>query len=1083
MSQHEGMRPGDGEQLSEPLVDPRAPWEELIEDPAAPRKLLAVLFTDIVGSTEIATALGDKRWRELLEQHDAAIRAQIARFGGREVDTAGDAFFATFELPVRAVDCALESMRAVRRLGLRIRAGVHMGECVVTDGKVRGVSVHIGARVAAKARGDELLISSTVRDILAGAGLKFLDRGEQTLKGVDGRWRLHAVEPRERDNEADLPPLLELEVAKPRLPWWKQRRVIVAAATALAVLIGAVAYATLRGPGGLTSVAADSLAVIDASSGDVTSATPVGRRPTGVAVAKSGVWVANSIDRTVSRVDAEGQVLTVGPLGASPSIVTASDKPELIWIGNADDGTVSRVSPATKGVVGQPIRTGNGLSGLTYGGGSIWAASGVDGTVLRMDPSTGKVASTLRVGPALRGIVATKDAVWTVSETAGTVSRIDLRAGSVVQVIPVGNGPRSLALGVGGLWVANAFDGTVSRIDPDEGKVTATVRVGTDPRSIAIAGGRVFVANETDGTVSVIDPASNKVTRTIALENAPMGLAADGDRVWVSVRGGTLKYRGGTLRFGNGLDDFLFRTIDPMHAWNPFGFAIATAAYDGLLSFKKVGGLEGSVILPDLAEELVPPTDDGKTYSFRLRRGLKFSSGTTVKASDVLKSFERMFRGDGRGKVFFGAILGTESCKTEAPCDISRGIVTDDTARTVIFHLRQAAPEFPFFLANPLASILPGDTPIADAGLTPIPGTGPYRVTNVKLGGSEKDEVRPGELTLERNKYFVPRGLAAPDGYPDRILATWKGTPDESIDAVKAGREDSTLALDFAERIEQISNEVPGQFHIFESATTRWASLNENIPPLNDVRVRRAINFAVDRRAMAESAGAPLSGALTCQILPPGIIGHVPYCPYTVNPGPTGIWHGPDLATARRLVAESGTKGQQIALWVDPENPLAKVIDLVADAMRKIGYRPVIRNRPGNEIFDTALDSPKKYQSILGGWFADYPSPSNFMVSAFACPAFADRVFAGVQTTANTAWFCSNEIDKKMAEALDAMENGLLGSADLWSAVDRAVIDAAPVVPYVTQRTATIVSARLGNVQYNPMTGLLLSQMWLTDRK
>ena len=1080
MSQ-EGVRsPGDD---AAGLTDPRAPWEELIEDPNAPRRLLAVLFTDIVGSTELATALGDDRWRELLEQHNAAIRTQIARFGGTEVDTAGDAFFATFELPVRAVDCALESARAVRRLGLRIRAGVHMGECVVSDGKVRGVSVHIGARVGAKARGDEVLVSSTVRDILAGAGLKFIDRGEQTLKGVSGRWRLHAVEPRERDNEADLPPLLELEIAKPPLPLWKQRRVLIAAATALAVLIGAVAYVTLSGPGGLTSVAADSLAVIDASSGEVTSATPVGRRPTGVAVGKSGVWVANSIDRNVSRVDPEGQLLTVGPLGASPTIVAVTDKPNLAWVGNADDGTLSRVSPETRNVVGRPIRIGNGLSGITYGGGSIWVTNGVDGTVVKLAPPTGKIVSTLRVGPALRGIIATKDAVWTVSETAGTVSRIDPRAASVVQVIPVGNGPRSLALGAGGLWVANAFDGTISRIDPDEGKVIATVRVGRDPRSIAIAGSRVFVANETDGTVSVIEPASNKVVQTIRLGNAPMALVADAERVWVSVRGGILRYRGGTLRFRNPLDDFLFSTIDPMHAWNPFGFALATSAYDSLLSFKKVGGVEGSVILPDLARELVPPTDDGKTYSFRLRSGLKFSSGAPVKASDVRKSFERMFRGDGRGKFFFGSILGTESCKPHVACDLSRGIVTDDTAGTVIFHLRQQIPEFPFFLANPLASILPGDTPVENAGMTPIPGTGPYRITNVK-GGGEGDDTRPGELTLERNPYFRPRGLAAPDGYPDRIIATWKEGPDESINAVKTGSEDSTLALDFSERIEEISNEVPGQFHIFESPFTRWVSLNENIPPLNDVRVRRAINFAVDRRAIAAVVGAPLSAELTCQILPPGIIGHVPYCPYTVNPGPAGIWSGPDLDAARRLVAASGTKGQRITLWRDPNRvSLARVLDLVADAMRKLGYEVVINSRDGDQIFESALDSPKKYQSIPGGWIADYPSPSNFMLPAFACPAFADRALAGVQTSANSAWFCSDEIDKKMQAALDAMENGLLASADLWAGVDRAVIDAAPVIPYVTQRTATIVSPRVGNVQYNPMMGLLLSQMWLSDRK
>jgi peptide/nickel transport system substrate-binding protein len=249
------------------------------------------------------------------------------------------------------------------------------------------------------------------------------------------------------------------------------------------------------------------------------------------------------------------------------------------------------------------------------------------------------------------------------------------------------------------------------------------------------------------------------------------------------------------------------------------------------------------------------------------------------------------------------------------------------------------------------------------------------------------------------------------------------------------------------------------------------------------VRVRKAINLAVDRRAMAAIAGAPLYGEVSCQIVPPGIVGHVPYCPYTVRPDPAGLWHGPDLAEAKRLVAASGTRGQRITLWKDPEHPLSRVIDLVADVIKKIGYQPVIRTRSGREIFDTALDNPKQYQMILGGWFADYPSPSNFIIPAFACPQFADRVLAGVQTSANSAHFCSPEIDQKMATALDAMEDDLLGAADLWAGVDRAIIDEAPIIPYVTQRIATLVSARVGNVQYNSVLGLLLSQMWLTDRK
>ncbi len=1075
----DGEAPEGSTGRSQGLEDPRAPWEEAVEDPAAARAMLAVMFTDIVGSTELATTLGDKRWRELLEQHDTAVREQIARFEGREVDTAGDAFFATFGRPIQAVDCALESARAVRRLGLRIRAGIHMGECVVTSDKVRGVTVHIGARVGAKARGDEVLVSSTVREILRDAGLSFQDRGEQTLKGVDGRWRLFAVEPRVRDLEAELPPLIEFETPQPPTPLWKRPRAI-AAGLALILAVAATTFVVTRG-GGLSSVPADSVASIDAGSGNVTAARKVGRRPTGVVATGGGVWVANSVDRTVTRIGEDGRRDNIA-LGASPTIMAAS--PGLIWVGNADDGSVVRVDAATRAIVGDPIRTGNGLSGIAFGAGAVWVTNSVDGTVVRIDPSTGKILSTSKVGATLQGIVATDDAVWVASESAGTVNRIDPGSGSVVDAIQVGNGPRSLALGAGALWVANTFDGTVSRIDPETGSVGAAVRVGRDPRGIAIARGRVFVANETDSTISVIDAATNEVTDAITLRNAPMALAADGDRVWVSVRGGILNYKGGTLRFGSAFNEHDFSTFDPMHAWNPLGFSITTSVYDGLMAYKRAGGIEGSVAVPNLVERLLPPTNDGRTYSFRLRRGVRFSSGKELKASDVRASFERMFRIEAQSSVFVGAIAGSEACSPQA-CDLSKGIVTDDDAGTVIFNLRASVPEFPYFLAHPLVAILPADTPLEDLRYRPAPGTGPYMIANVKLGEerSEGDVPTSGELTLERNPHFRSRGAAQPDGYPDRILVSWGGTPEENLEAVKSGRVDwSVNALNGASDIEQLANEVPGQFHVLHQQATLFTTLNPNIPPTNDPRVRRAINLAVDRAAMAEVVGAPLGATVACQLLAPGVFGYVPYCPYTKNPSESGVWSGPDLAEAKRLVAESGTSGQRITLWAEQGHEWEPVIDLVADAMRKLGYRPIVRFREGFEIFTTALDDPKQYQVMLSGWFADLPVASNFVIPTFACPAFADRISGREDTTANVAWYCDPAFDAKIEAAMAAQEDDIFSSADLWTAVDRAITAAAPFVPYATLLNATLVSPRVGNIQSNPLTGVLLTQMWLSDR-
>jgi class 3 adenylate cyclase len=174
------------DEIEEHLTGVRSPRE-------LDRVLATVLFTDIVKSTQRAVELGDRRWRDLLADHDAAVRRELERFHGREVDTAGDGFLATFDGPARAVRAATSIRDAVRELGLDLRAGVHTGECELHGEKVRGIAVHTGARLAALAGPGEVLVSSTVKDLTAGSGLEFKDRGEHELKGVPGSWKLYAV--------------------------------------------------------------------------------------------------------------------------------------------------------------------------------------------------------------------------------------------------------------------------------------------------------------------------------------------------------------------------------------------------------------------------------------------------------------------------------------------------------------------------------------------------------------------------------------------------------------------------------------------------------------------------------------------------------------------------------------------------------------------------------------------------------------------------------------------------------------------------------------------------------------------------
>jgi len=169
-------------------------WEAGDWEKAEPDRVLAtVLFTDIVGSTAKAVELGDAGWRQVLERHHAVIRRQLVRFRGRELDTAGDGFFASFDGPARAIRCACAIAEAVKDLGIDIRAGLHTGECELLDGKVGGIAVHIGARVASEAHPGEVLVSSTVKDLVAGSGLQFRERGVASLKDVPGEWRLYAV--------------------------------------------------------------------------------------------------------------------------------------------------------------------------------------------------------------------------------------------------------------------------------------------------------------------------------------------------------------------------------------------------------------------------------------------------------------------------------------------------------------------------------------------------------------------------------------------------------------------------------------------------------------------------------------------------------------------------------------------------------------------------------------------------------------------------------------------------------------------------------------------------------------------------
>ena len=394
-----------------------------------------------------------------------------------------------------------------------------------------------------------------------------------------------------------------------------------------------------------------------------------------------------------------------------------------VWVANSLDGTVSRIDTDSNELVGEPIRVGNGPTAVAFGEGSVWVTNVDDQTVSRIDPVTGRVTATLPVDAAGRGIAVGRGSVWISDSVANRVVRLDPKTEDVTQTIGVGSGPSAVAVGAGAVWVANTLDGTVSRIDPGTNQVRATVPVGASPVAIAASKDAVWVASEAAQTVTRLDPGSGNVAKVIRTGASPTGLALDSS-LWVAAQAARGAHRGGTLRVEVG---FLEKERDPAVAYDSGMWNILNLTNDGLVGFKNVGGGEGAQVVPNLATSMPTPTDGGKTYAFRLRPEIRYSNGARMKASDVRASFERLFRA-GIPVDYFTQIVGGSAC-LERPkaCDLSHGIVTDDEAGTVTFHLTAPDGEFLYKLATPFGSVLPPERRSPRAADDRFPRPGPTR--------------------------------------------------------------------------------------------------------------------------------------------------------------------------------------------------------------------------------------------------------------------------------------------------------------------------------------------------------------------
>jgi hypothetical protein len=509
--------------------------------------MAAVLFTDIVGSTAIGAEMGNTRWVELVARHHRILRREIGRFDGREIDTAGDGFFVTFERPADAIRCAVAAAEAVRALGIEIRAGVSFGELETAGRKPGGLVVNTASRVMSVGGPGEVLVPSSVREIVSGSGITFAEHGVHRLKGLEGDFRLSSVT---GVDGAEVAPPLDAEQAAARrrdiFPAVAKRTALIAALAAGVLVVGAAAWILFggsseeprTGPGPLQH----SVVRIDADTGRVLSRISIGGsgRNDGnlafidhpIVAGEGGVWLLRPskllhLDPIHHDVRAR---IEVG-VATSQTVDVGFDA---IWV--LTDRTLFRVHPGT----GQPrpfhrlpLAPGIATYALAIGE-QVWVVDG-DGTLVRMDPSTGARVQ-VETGLSAGRIAVTDSGLWVADVISGALAFVDgvtLRetgapvqlSGSVDQIVTSGED----------LWVLDNLAGTLTRVNTISREEGPPTRVGQDPTDMSAGLGAVWVG-DLDGSLYRVDDVTHDV-QVFPIGAEVLGVAVDerAEAVWVYV--------------------------------------------------------------------------------------------------------------------------------------------------------------------------------------------------------------------------------------------------------------------------------------------------------------------------------------------------------------------------------------------------------------------------------------------------------------------------------------------------------------------------------------------------------------------
>jgi peptide/nickel transport system substrate-binding protein len=530
---------------------------------------------------------------------------------------------------------------------------------------------------------------------------------------------------------------------------------------------------------------------------------------------------------------------------------------------------------------------------------------------------------------------------------------------------------------------------------------------------------------------------------------AALGLASCGGGSDTTSGGGGGGQKGGTL---NGTYASFPDYMDPALSYTAEGWTAMADVYISLLTYKHANGEEGSEVIPGLAKELPKISNGGKTYTLTLRPGLKYSDGTPVKASDFPFAVERMIELNSGGSPFYLSIEGAEDFAKTKNGPIP-GIKADDKTGEIVINLEGPRGTFTNELGLMFVAPLPQDTPIEDLSANPPPGTGPYMITKSQPGKGWE---------YERNPYWAKaNGEAMPDlpeGVVDDAKMTVIRNPQSQVNDIEQGTYDWMQNPPPSSRWAEVKEKYEGtQFRVEPTINTYYFWMNNQEPPFDDVKVRQAVNYAVNAKALERIYAGSLAG--TQQILPQGMPGYekLELYPY-------------DVEKATEMIKEANPSDMDITVWTDTESPNNEAGEYLNEVLKELGFNTTLKIINADNYFTVIgnLSTPD-LDAGWSDWYQDYPHPNDFFQPLLAGES--------IQPTNNNnfAQFDDPAVNKQIEE-LGAEQLGP-DQEKAYAELDKEIMEEAPWAPYGARTLSTFVADAidLESVIFNPTFGHYLS--------